>query len=218
MHILYYDRQGGTQSYGLNILKSLPHFLVLLLAFQRLDLEGWGFAPNLRFDTDNHTSAQLEVTLCKSAGGLGALVRQPAASVKFMRDRALRVHWELVGRATGVYECDLAHGPPKEQVFKLTWTKVSHTPDSGILEEPGEATKGHILDLLAPQIPTMMNTRLLCTLPRPHFSEPLGPRRLVFNVCRMLFPVWDLTPDGFFDVWVQTLFCMLDSSMSGVHD
>jgi hypothetical protein len=54
VHIWFYDRQGGIQSYGLDIIKNLPHFFILLLALQRLDLEGWGFAPNLSFDADDH--------------------------------------------------------------------------------------------------------------------------------------------------------------------
>ena len=39
VYIWYYDRQGGIQSYGLDIIKNLPHFFVFLLALQRLDLE-----------------------------------------------------------------------------------------------------------------------------------------------------------------------------------
>ena len=219
VYILYYDRQGHARSYSLNILKSLPHFLVLLLAFPRLDLEGWRFAPNLSHDTDSNPSAQLVVTL-------GNLVRQPAARVEFPADRVRWAHWGLVGRATEAYEFDLTDHRPKEQVVKLGRPKVIRTPETEIFKElgeiPDEASKRHILDLLAFQMPTVVDTRLihkrLAILPQAHFPESLIPRRLVFTVCQTLLPVWDLTLDGFFDVWVEALFCMLDSSMSSVHD
>ena len=222
VHIWFYDRQGAIQSYGLDIIKNLPHFFVLLLALQRLDLEGWGFAPSLSFDTDNNYSAQLDVTLHKPAGTLEPHVQQPAARIKFSHDQALRTHWGLVGRATTVYECDLTDHPPMEQVVKLSWPEVSRTPEPEILKElgeiPDERVKGHIPVLLASQMPTMMDTNLirkrLGTSPQPHFLESRGPRRLVIIVFRKLLPVWDLTPDGFFDVWMQCLLCMLDGSAS----
>ena len=62
MHIWFYDWQGGIQSYGLDNIKNLPQFFVLLV-LQRLDLEGWRFVPNLSLDTDNHSSAQVDVTV-----------------------------------------------------------------------------------------------------------------------------------------------------------
>ena len=45
--ILYFDRQGIIQSDGINLLGDLPRFLVLLLAFQRFDLEDWGVVTAL---------------------------------------------------------------------------------------------------------------------------------------------------------------------------
>ena len=45
--ILYFDRQGIIQSDGINLIQDLPRFLVLLLAFQRFDLEDWGVVTAL---------------------------------------------------------------------------------------------------------------------------------------------------------------------------
>jgi hypothetical protein len=118
----------------------------------------------------------------------------------------------LVGQATTVYESNLAG-----QVVKLSW------PEPEILKELGEISdqevKGHIPELLASQMPTTMETRLICKqLPRAHFPEPQVSRPLVINVSRKPLPVWDLTPNRFYNVWMQTLICKLDSSMPGVHD
>ena len=105
-----------------------------------------------------------------------------------------------------------------EQVVKISWPEVSRTSEPEIFEElgeiPDEGVKEHIPVLLASQMPTMMDTNLirkrLDTSPQPHFLEARGPRGLVTTVCRKLLPVWDLTPDGFFDVWMQCLLCKLD--------
>ena len=222
MHTRYYDRQGGIQSHGLDIISNLPHFFILL-ALQRLDMEGWRFAPNLSFDTDNHSPAQLEVTLQRPAVNLEAPIQQFVVIVKLLHDQVLQVRWGLVGRAMTVYECDLADYPLKEQVFKLSWPEVSRTPEPDDLQALGEiadeGAKDHILTLLASEMPTMMDTCLirkrLGTLLLPHFSEPRASRRLEIPVYQKRCPVWDLTADELFNVWMQTLSRMLDSSVWG---
>ncbi len=169
------------------------------------------------FNTANHSSAQVDVTLHKPVGNSEALVQQPAATIKFRHDRVLRAHWGLVGRATTVFECDLTDHPPMEQVVKLSWPEVSCTLEPEILKErgeiPDEEVKGHIPALLASRTPTIMDTHLirkrLGTFSQPHFPKSRGPQ---------YFPVWDLTPDGSFEVWIHCPLCMLDSSVSGVHD
>jgi hypothetical protein len=45
--ILYFDRQGIVQSDGIHLIQDLPRFMVLLLAFQRFDLEDWGVVTAL---------------------------------------------------------------------------------------------------------------------------------------------------------------------------
>jgi hypothetical protein len=44
-YVWWYDRQGTIQSYGINFVQDLPHFLVLLLCFDRFTLEDWGIIP-----------------------------------------------------------------------------------------------------------------------------------------------------------------------------
>ena len=71
--------------------------------------------PNL---TDNHSSAQLDVTLHRPTGNLEALVQQPAARIEFRRDWVLQARWG-VGRVMTVYDCDLTDHPPVGQGVKL---------------------------------------------------------------------------------------------------
>ena len=47
MWIFYFDRQGILQSDGIDFIRDLPRFLVLLLAFQRFELRDWGVIPEL---------------------------------------------------------------------------------------------------------------------------------------------------------------------------
>ena len=109
VHIWYGDRQGGTQS----IINNLPRFFILL-TLQRLDMEGWRFAPNLSFNWNNHSPAQCEVILHGYTVNQEAPIQQSATIVEFTYDQVIRAHWELVGRATTVYKCDLADYFPKE--------------------------------------------------------------------------------------------------------
>ena len=122
-----------------------------------------------------------------------------------------------------VYECDLTDRPPVGQGVKLIWPGVNRTSEPEILKElgvfPDEGVKAHTPAPLASPMPPMMDTGLFRKrLGSPHFPESRCLRRLVITICWSLFPVWDLTPDGFPDVWIQCLLCMLDSSVSGVHD
>jgi len=226
VHIWYYDRQGGIQSYGLSITDNLPHFFVLLLALQRLSLEGWGFAPGLSFDKDDAHSAQIKVKLHTSGGDVDVPCQEPVASIKLTHEKVLRKYWGFVGRTTTVYECDLTGCPLGEQVVKLSWPEVTRIPEPEILKRLktvlDEAVQGHIPILLASHVPAMMNTQLIQTRLdaklQPHYPEARGPRWFVVTVCKKLRPVWGLTPHEFFEVWLQCFLCMLVGLLSGTHD
>ena len=220
VHIWYNDRQVGIQSHGLNIINNLPHFFVLLLALQRLDMAGWGFAPNLSVDTDDHSFLQL---VHSPAANLEAPIQQPAAIVEFTDDQVHRAHWGLVGRVTTVYEWDLADYLPKEHTVKLSWAEVIRTPEPNVLKELGETrdegANDHILALPASEMPMMMDTCLIRTrlgiVPQPRFPEPRASRWLVIPVFQKRRPVWDLTADELFNVWMQTFSRMLENSVGG---
>ena len=222
VHIWYCDRQGGTQSHGPNIINNQPRCFVLL-TLQRLDTEGWRFAPNLRFDMNSHSPAQFEVTLHGPAVNLEAPIRQSTAIVEFTCDQVLRAHWSLVGRATTVYQWDLADHLPKERVVKLSWTEESRTPEPNVFKElgetPDEGVTDHILVLPASEMFMMTATCLirkrLGTVPQPGFPEPRASRWLVISVPQKRRSVWGLTADELFNVWMQALSRMLDSSVGG---
>jgi hypothetical protein len=45
----WYDNEGAIQSHGINFVQNLPHFLVLLLCFERFTLKDWGVIPDFKF-------------------------------------------------------------------------------------------------------------------------------------------------------------------------
>ncbi len=45
VRIWWYHHQGVIQTTGINFLTDLPHFLALLFALQRFDVEDWGLIP-----------------------------------------------------------------------------------------------------------------------------------------------------------------------------
>src|SRR5688572_25365216 len=62
--IWYYDRQGVLLSEGIDFLQDFPRFLVLLLAFQRFELQDWGVIPIL-----NQFSSQIHGALAADCEG-----------------------------------------------------------------------------------------------------------------------------------------------------
>ena len=56
MYIWWCDRHGAIQTDGIDIFKDCSHFIVLLLALQRLTLNDWGFVPELGCQSASSTS------------------------------------------------------------------------------------------------------------------------------------------------------------------
>ncbi|KAF8604090.1 hypothetical protein BDV93DRAFT_120594 [Ceratobasidium sp. AG-I] len=83
--VWWYDRQGAIQSHGIDIIRNLRHFLVLLLTFQRFNLEQWGFNTKLnpgverihRDATETEKIYQQYSLAGKSTRVLGAASRSP---------------------------------------------------------------------------------------------------------------------------------------------
>ncbi|KAG9026500.1 hypothetical protein FRB95_008813 [Tulasnella sp. JGI-2019a] len=81
IHIWWYDRQGAIQTTDLDFTKNLPHFVVLLLALQRLGPVGYRELP---FAKDKK-------------------IILPAGGAEFSLGGAIVKHYGIVGRATSVY-------------------------------------------------------------------------------------------------------------------
>ena len=120
--------------------------------------------------------------------------------------RLVQCHLDLCGGvAIRIKTETRSKSPPEPEMLK----DLGETPDGGV--------KGHILDLLASQMPAVVDIQRICkrlgTQPQAHFPEPQAPRQVVITVCRKRLPAYDLTADGFFDICTETLICRLDSSM-----
>ena len=64
---------------------------------------------------------------------------------------------------------------------------------------------------MPPTMRPQIEQQLQCT-------ETQSPRQPVVTVTRKLCPVWDLTADELFDVWMQCILCMSVDPVSGVYN
>jgi Fungal protein kinase len=211
MHIWHYDRAGAIQSSGLDITYHLPHFLVLLLALQRLDQTGWGFPPELKFNPHNDHCVELPVTRHLPDGDVPAVAR-------FGQD-AIRMYWGLVGRATTVYECQILDTDGgvvvHDAVIKLSWPEATRAKESDTAQKLANiddpTVRGHIPVLLASRVDDETSTQKirdrLSSKPHNPNQPSRGPRVLVITVWKRLYPVWDLSADEWRTVLTHCALC-----------
>ncbi|KAG8918962.1 hypothetical protein FRC02_002019 [Tulasnella sp. 418] len=163
LHFWWYDRQGTIQTHGLDFIEDLPHFLVLLLALQRLPPEGWGKVDTL----------ESPVRIGGQYGEMEIKLGEPLVK-----------HWGIQGRATNILQVDATSYPPripsklKEQlqnqgmVGKLLWVQSKRVLESEILreipirmhdmnlsQEDRATVEGHIPDMIASKIFPEYGTR-----------------------------------------------------------
>ncbi|KAG8917850.1 hypothetical protein FRC02_002828 [Tulasnella sp. 418] len=208
LHLWWYDRQGAIQTHGLDFIEDLPHFLVLLLALQRLPPKGWGkgnmLEPSFRI-----------------GGQYGEMDIKPGQRVV--------QHWGIQGRATNILQVEATSYPPhitpklEEQlqnqgmVAKLLWVQSQRVLESvileeipkrmfGISEEDRAAVEGHIPDMIASKIFPEYETRKI----RKDLgiaAKDIENRVLILFVFRQLKPITELEGDEFFRAWWDCVLC-----------
>ena len=67
MWVWYYDRQGVIQSNGIDFVKDLPRFLVLLLALQRFELVDWSVITGLNPGAKRAHTAEFDLLRSRAA-------------------------------------------------------------------------------------------------------------------------------------------------------
>ena len=147
--------------------------------------------------------------------------------------RLLRISTPRPGRKGVRARSEFSEGQPVYSAHRRGTAHARWTLGRLWRTAPGEHTRARdpqklegILDVshncFAFQMPAAMDAqdirKRLQAVPQPHCIDTRGPTRLVATICRKHYPVWDLTPDEWFDVWCQCLRCMLVRSISGVCD
>jgi hypothetical protein len=147
LYLWWYDKQHCFQSKGINFFESLPHFVVLIALFQRLESQHWGLAdqslrigisevapavvppastsrPSLRRNAKEVGQAKMAENLLKEIS-----IQVGDHTFKFMFD-ALKTDFVLFGRSTSTVEAvNLSDG--KKYLLKFSWQE-SHRPREAI--------------------------------------------------------------------------------------
>ncbi|KAG8936494.1 hypothetical protein FRC03_008368, partial [Tulasnella sp. 419] len=208
VHLWWYDRQGGIQTHGLDFIEDLPHFLVLLIALQRLPSKGWGKI---------HTTKS-QIHLEGQYGGMDIELGE-----------RLVTYWGIQGRATNILEVKAVSLPPliplglKERletqgmVAKLLWAQSKRVWESKILqeipkrikdlsEEDRDAVEGHIPDMItSTSFPDCETSNIRNDLGIP--VEDIENRVLIISVFRKLRPITELEGDEFWRAFWDCVLC-----------
>jgi hypothetical protein len=227
VYVWWYDHEGAIQSHGINFVKDLPHFLVLLLCFERFTPSDWGIIPAFEFaDQDSgHCS-------------LSFLPSGPLSAVDITVDHAekIRGHFGIVGRATQMLPAAISQSEDPqgvseypegiEHVVKVYWPEESRVAEGEIINtareiaEQNEAVKGHIPDLIHSLDFDELSTKGIRTAlgvveDKPKKDERKKKTHRVLRVIlfRRLYPITDLTGEKFWKAFWECFFCECTSAL-----
>ena len=210
-YVWWYDTEGAIQSYGINFIEDLPHFLVLLLCFDRFSVKDWGIVSEF---TE------------RAAGDCVLSIPDPSCpdstfTIDINQTQKIRGHFGIVGRATQMLSAtsqstilgrrgesrDLKN---TELVLKAYWPEESRVNEAEIIDEVGRIAEGngqvegHLPDLIWArdfEEYSTKNIRMACGLK----SE--SHRVLRVMLFRRLYPITDLTGDRFWKAFWECFRC-----------
>lgn len=210
--IVWYDRQSAIESYEFDFIHDLPHFLLLLLIFQRFNLARWGYATEA---TDN-------LDAFEQGGRLGVTMRSedlPSAPVVhfYPLHHVFYQGVTLIGRATTVMGGTAqSEGNDVECVVKSYWPEDGRTSEVQIMKRVEEEAKedefiqGHVpqmLSYLQPSFPGS-NTKTIRQFLQLGPESLQGTRQFTLLALKRLHSIIDLEEEKLIEVFVQVMFCM----------
>ncbi|KAI0055907.1 hypothetical protein BV25DRAFT_1921449 [Artomyces pyxidatus] len=188
----WYDRQGAIQSTGVDIVKDLPRFLVLLLAMQRFSSEDWGVNPTLggAHPDPIEPGSALPAGPVALANNDGQVI-----TLQLIEDILLRVR--LRGRATRVIRA-LSPSP-----HPFTMVSLEGRPLVVKLSSPEEQRESEVKVLQAAQKAAMANADIDGHIPEVIFACDLGYS--TGTIRDELGELW-LAPDAAVPACLRTIF------------
>jgi Fungal protein kinase len=206
-YLWWCDREGAIQFYGINFIQDLPHFLVLLLCFQRFNADNWGVISAIKGPGTTAKQHSISIPLL------------PSVDVTFDPDIKLRGHYGIVGRGTRVFLAKSKSTDPRNDketldgvdlVLKTYWPETSRTPEDEIIgkaTEIGEKNphvEGHLPDLICSYDFVEHSTGII----RTHLGITTKGHR-VFRVMlsRRLYPITELTGEQFWKAFWECFRC-----------
>ncbi|KAG2067179.1 hypothetical protein BDR04DRAFT_1058335 [Suillus decipiens] len=219
IYIWYFDREDTIQCAGINFIKDLPRFLVLLLAMQRMGDEQWG-----------HNSKFTHVP------GVSCDVAIGNVDLKLdLKSDTRTTHFGLRGRATNVFSVqskylsnkkkrDICGNDTNELVAKLYWPEERRQSEDEILQNvyaiaSEESTvKGHIPDMVwFHRFDRTSTGKIRKSLGIQDPDGERGSRVLYIIVFRKLVPITSLSGDEFLSAWWQVVLCHYTLWKHNVH-
>ncbi|KAG8895404.1 hypothetical protein FRB99_000606 [Tulasnella sp. 403] len=144
LFLWWYDREGIICSTGLDFVKDLPWYIVLLITFQRLDNQGWGILP-------------LITQPCQIIPRVN-----PPGDLLFVLGNVRRSVYCLRGQGNAIYDVTPVAPDTRQFVAKLGWPATSRTSEVQMYEEIRKEVdkldkddmdridiEGHVADLVA---------------------------------------------------------------------
>jgi hypothetical protein len=204
--VWWYDNKGAIQSYGIDFINDLPHFLVLLLCFQRFTPEDWGVVSRFHFSP-------------QEAGDHCQLTFPSGPEIDITLDNKIHGHYGIKGRATQVLGATSVSIDPRnekkslegqELVVKVYWPEATRAGEAEIITKAVEIAggsddvKGHLPDLIFSHDFGQYSTNVI----RKAFGiDTEGHRVLRIILFRRLYPITDLTEDKFWNAFWDCFRC-----------
>ncbi|KAG2337730.1 hypothetical protein BDR05DRAFT_1045369 [Suillus weaverae] len=211
IHIWYFDRQNTIQCAGINFVKDLPRFIVLLLIMQRMQDKQWGLNPDFKPDSDGKIFVHDEK--------MGVKVDLELDS----KSDECTTHFGLLGRATTVFPVKSTvlsqlpkpahyHNESTELVAKLYWPEESRESEAAILEEIYRIAKNS--PEVEGHVPEMVWFHKFEETSTENIRKALGvddknggSRVLYIIVFRKMIPITTLSGIEFLTAWWETVIC-----------
>jgi hypothetical protein len=217
-HVWWYDNQGAIQSHGINFVKDLPHFLVLLLCFDRFTLEDWGIIPSFIPEGGGTNGCSLSFLPPPSSSS-------SPVEVKIIHTEQIHRHYGIKGRATQMFSGKSPSQDPRDAdkslndmklVVKVYWPEASRIGEADIIDkarkiaEQNADVNGHIPDLICSRDFGEYSTKNIRTA-LGIASE--GHRVLRVMVFRRLYPITDLIGEKFWKAFWECFLCECTSAL-----
>lgn len=209
-YVWWYDNEGAIQSHGINFVQDLPHFLVLLLCFERFTSSHWGTIPTFRLAEHHTDHCLLSFPTSPSLS---------AVDIEINHNDKMRDHCRIVGRATQMLPAISHSKDPRdvsetlgdvELVVKLYWPEASRVGEGEIIEKARQIAKQnddvnrHIPDLICSHDFDEYSTKGIRTALGIVSN---GHRLLRVMLFRRLYPIPDLTGERFWKAFWECYLC-----------
>jgi hypothetical protein len=237
LYLWWYDKQHCFQSKGINFFESLPHFVVLIVLFQRLESQHWGLADQLlgisevapvvvpsvapvvpsastprRSGRFKKTApAQIAETAVKRIS-----IQIGDHSFEFMLD-ALKTDFVLFGRSTSTVEA-INLSDRKKCHLKFSWQESCRPREAVVIQKAREiGAKGGVLGNL-PHLVAHAEFDLASTAKLTEqlgfdkdANEVKGSRTLCILAFDILEPITSLQGKAFWKAYWEIIKCVLIS-------